>query len=74
MLATTAVDAGSAESAVTYETQQHGEPSLRSARGQPARDTQHTHHFKHHFGLTSVSLDIRLVDCDQPMGKLDDIH
>lgn len=38
----TAVDAGSVELAVTYETQQHGEPSLRSARGQPVRDTQHT--------------------------------
>ena len=36
----TAVDTGSVESAVTYETQQHGDASLRSARGQPARDTE----------------------------------
>lgn len=39
MLAMTAVDTGSAESAVTYETQQQGVPSLRSAIGQPARET-----------------------------------
>lgn len=39
----TAVDAGSAESEVMYETQQHGAPSLRSARGEPTRDTHHTH-------------------------------
>lgn len=38
----TAVDAGSVESAVTYETQQHGEPSLRPARGQPVRN-KHQH-------------------------------
>lgn len=32
----TAVDTGSGESAVTYETQQHGVPSRCCARGQPA--------------------------------------
>lgn len=41
MLAITAVDTGSAESAVAYETQQHGIPSLRSARGQPDGKDKH---------------------------------
>lgn len=41
MLAIIAVDTGSAESAVAYETQQHGIPSLRSARGQPDGKDKH---------------------------------
>lgn len=35
----TAVDTASEESAVMYETQQHGELSLRSAGGQPDMET-----------------------------------